>query len=263
MSEEPTAWQARLLDQLQVESARPEFAERLKRQFVQGAFGPLAAPEPTRPHESLRRPSWGPIAAAVLTAAAAIVLIWMRLGADTVGFELLDPVAGAEIRIDGRRYDLGDGVRVSRALRGSREIRTTGQPLTVRVADLMTLELGPESHVEILELSQGTGAIRFATGAGSLSLATGPGFRGNRLTVETPDAEIGVVGTAFAVHVLDQGTCICCTDGEVSISPHAGERPCARVPRDRSNFFHDGKSLESGPVMPGHVAGMKKLQAYW
>jgi ferric-dicitrate binding protein FerR (iron transport regulator) len=263
VTDEPTPQLAHLLDRLSAESARPEFSERLKRQFVQGAFGSVATPEPTPPHESLRRPSWGPIAAAMLTAAAAIVLIWMQLGADAIGFEVLDAAAGAEIRIDGNTYSLGDGVRVSRALRGSREIRTLDQALLVRVADLMTLELGPESHVEILELSKGTGAIRLATDSGSLAFATGPGLQGRQLTVETPDAQIAVVGTAFAVHVLEVGTCICCTDGEVSVTCPSGKAGCTIVPHDESTFFHAGQSHGTGPVMESHVAGMKKLQAYW
>jgi len=263
VSDEPTGELRSLLDLLRSSPARPEFAARLKRQFVQGAFDPDLPASPSEPYEGLRRPSWGPIAASVLVAAAAIVLIWMRFGADSISFEVLDPVAGAEIRIDGTTYALGDGVRVSRALRGSREIHTLDQPLFVRVADLMTLELGPQSQVEILELSGSAGAIRFATRTGSLSLATGPGFAGSRLSVRTPDAEIAVIGTAFAVHVLDPGTCICCTDGEVSVSSPSGNAASVRVPRNESSVFRQGEAIQSGPVMPEHVAAMARLQGYW
>ena len=263
MSDEPTPEMARLLDQLEGASARPEFAAQLKRQFVEGSFGAGLPASASPAHEGLRRPSWGPIAAGMLAAAAAIVLLWMNFSTDSISFEVLDAVAGAEIRIDGAAYDLGDGPRVSRALRGSREIRTLEQPLFLRVADLMTLELGPESRFEILELSGGTQAIRFATDAGSLAIATGPGFEGSRLSIKTPDGDIAVLGTALAVHVFEDSTCICCTDGEVRVSSALGEAAGARIPRDESNVFCDGKSVRSGPVMDDHVTAMERLQGYW
>ena len=263
MSDEPTPELARLLDQLEEAPARPEFAAQLKRQFVEGSIDTGLPAGATPVHEGLRRPSWGPIAAGMLAAAAAIALVWMNFSADSISFEVLDGVAGAEIRIDGTAYDLGDGPRVSRALLGSSEIRTLDQPLFLRVADLMTLELGPESQLEILELSAGARAIRFATDAGSLALATGPGFEGNQLSIKTPDGDVAVLGTAFAVHVFEDSTCICCTDGEVSVSSAPGQAACARIPRDESNVFRNGESIFAGPAMEDHVTAMERLQGYW
>jgi hypothetical protein len=85
--------------------------------------------------------------------------------------------------------------------------------------------------------------------SGRLRVATGPGFRGARLRVTTPDAEVAVAGAKASVLCDPAGTGVCVLEGEATTRADGG--PAVGVPAGRRRFvFRDGGPPEEAEIRP-------------
>ncbi len=84
---------------------------------------------------------------------------------------------------------------------------------------------------------------------GQLRITTGPRFKGARLAIHTPEADVAVTGTTLAVICEPQGTCICVLEGHVDVGARGGEMSV--VDEGRRRFvFNDGRGPEVDEMRP-------------
>ena len=58
--------------------------------------------------------------------------------------------------------------------------------------------------------------MAFTGNQGQLLFATGPDYQSqDGLMVTTAEAEVRPLGTLFAIDLYEEGTCVCCEEGEV------------------------------------------------
>jgi hypothetical protein len=101
--------------------------------------------------------------------------------------------------------------------------------------------------------------------SGGFYFQTGPDFKANKyeLSFKTPDAQIAVVGTVFAVDRFaagmgKEGTCVCCSEGTVSVRDNDAQE--AVTTYGKSCFVPPGgRMLMEGDVVPDHLAPMNDL----
>lgn len=84
---------------------------------------------------------------------------------------------------------------------------------------------------------------------GQLRITTGPRFRGARLAIQTPEAEVGVTGTTLAVICEPHGTCVCVLEGRVDVGARGGEMSVVEEGRRRF-VFNDGRGPEVDEIRP-------------
>ena len=233
---EPAPELERALERLSAPGARPEFAERLRREFVSGEIerrSPVLAA-----HSRARR--WIPWAIA-----AGILLV-------VLPFFLLDPGWKPVWLVVDPDVDT------------SRRIDTSDEPVRVRLGDRFVLELSKRGSLSVeitrSETPGSPGSIRLGLERGSLAVVTSPGFEGSRLEVQTEQALVAVTGTAFAVDVVPgMGTCVCCYAGSIEVCMRLGEASPARVRAGGNAFaFTDGR-LQTGEPVPEHLAPIEGL----
>lgn len=135
--------------------------------------------------------------------------------------------AGARLRVpEGTRIELASGTALRLEIEGGSTValpRSPGRWLgrTVR------------AHLE----------------SGRLRIATGPDFRGARLRVMTPAAEVTAAGTKAAVICEPAGTCVCVLEGEVTVS--GGGTASVPVAAGRRRYvFRDGGPPEEADIRP-------------
>jgi hypothetical protein len=85
--------------------------------------------------------------------------------------------------------------------------------------------------------------------AGEVRLTTGPRFRGARLALTTPEAQVHVTGTTLAVICDPEGTCVCVLEGHVMVGRREG--PMAGVDGGRRRFvYNDDREPEAAEMRP-------------
>lgn len=262
-----------LLRRLEPPRAREEFRAQLARRFVAAeALEPApSAPRvarlaPPRPGARQRAATW---AAAALLAAACVLLV-LRLrpsaGPEALGDGLAWRVAVLDgpVEVDGVRFGPEQASELERALAGASRVVPVRAALVLRAGDRLLLEAAAGTQLELAaarprdsKLSSPPGLVLGAR-AGSLALVTGPAFR-DGLCVLTPDLELGVVGTAFAVDVEPEGTCVCGAEGEVEV--HARAADCSHPVRSGGMAFEsaDGRPCAVGPAHEEHLAPLRAL----
>jgi ferric-dicitrate binding protein FerR (iron transport regulator) len=85
--------------------------------------------------------------------------------------------------------------------------------------------------------------------SGEVRFVTGPRFRGARLTVATPEAQIEVSGTTLAVIRDSVSTCVCVLSGTVRIGPAEGAMETVPAGRRRA-LFRDGRTPHEMTLSP-------------
>jgi hypothetical protein len=246
--QEPDPELARALDQLPQARARENFRSELERRFVGASRVQVSSLAP------LVR--WG----AVLTAAAGLIaLLWPREPGPQ--WNVLNTPSSL-VRIDGQPYT--DLASIQRALESGRRIETTDAALVLELArgtdQLFVLGLQPHTSATLPD--EASHPV-LADASGDLAVITGTAFPGNSLTVRTLDAAASITGTEFAVDTSEQGTCICCATGEVSVESLRGtNQPPAAGPGRRSFVKREVDGYAIGEVYPPHVEPLTALRRY-
>ena len=269
---------ASLLDGFQPEPARAEFRQELLEQFLRGDQR-KARPQVRRSVRSARRRAaprsarkqswrWRLLVGGGLAAAAAL-LLWFRSSheAGSDWSVQSDLSAHQDLMIDGKRPSASGPAALAKRLNTARILETGQQGLNLRFGDLLYLEMGPESILDLsgMPADGDEGDLTLASSKGIFRLATGPDFGGGRrLVFDTPDIEASVVGTIFGVDVYpEKGTCVCCIESEVLVrsnTPGQGEQ---RVLEDRTDFV-DKNGQHQAIEMPGSHAGpLRAMQVEW
>ncbi|MDF1837673.1 MAG: FecR domain-containing protein [Planctomycetota bacterium] len=180
---------------------------------------------------------WAPMAAA-----AALLLFFLGpkfLGGgqkkvpfepNLVAWSLPDDLTGLEWTIDGESVDPASspeeiGERLSQA---KSVAAVDGGGLRLAYGRYFQVAVAEGSALDLSGLSQVASNTDFQLGmvgeSGGFYIQTGPDFKSKNceLTFQTPDAEVGVLGTVFAIdrYTAEQGgegTCVCCSEGNVKV----------------------------------------------
>ncbi len=244
--------------------ARAEFAARLREQFVAGSIKelPVGPPRAERPHIGSPRSSSPFARFAWLAAAAAMIVIGVFLqkaGAPRAVFESLANAA-SDARVDGAALEVGE-------LREGSRVETGEHALDLRVAGAVVIEIGAHSKVRFERIASSPGGdFAFAIESGALRVVTGPDFAPSHLVVRAPDADVSIVGTEFGVDVIDgQGTCVCCTRGEVDVRATHRSNELARIAADQRSFcsVEPAAPPALGAPVDAHVAPVVALRRFW
>lgn len=224
------------------------FRERLKRDFVAGRIGerrPLVLPVPWH-----RRPVWR---LALIPAAAALLVVsvwvtdrgpgWRVMATRGEGVVLVDDV---RVPRDALAGHLEPGARLAVPAGTELDLASpAGLVVQVTAGTELTLPATPGRWFR----RQVTAAVR----GGEIRVTTGSAFVGSRLRVETPEAEIEVTGTTFAVICEPVGTCVCVHDGVVKVGARGGTMEPVGHGR-RRYVFNDGRAPESAEIRPAEIA---------
>jgi hypothetical protein len=226
--------------------ADPAFRARLRRDFVSGAFTARARATAVGPRWRPRASwVWAPVAAGLLVLAGA----WLNRGP---GWTVASAGSDGFAIVDGRPIPMLHREDLARALRDGGAIRLES------TAELELVAPG-QLAIEVTAATDATvppapglwfgRAVRGAVRSGELRITTGRGFRGARLAVETPEAEVEVTGTTLAVIRERVGTCVCVMDGRVMMGAQGGAMaPIA--PGMRRFMFNDGRPAEEDSMRP-------------
>lgn len=224
------------------------FRQRLKHDFVAGRIGErraLVLPVPWH-----RRPLWR-LAWVPATVALVVVSVWMTdrgsgwtvMAARGDGAVVVDGVTVAGEALAGR---LRPGARLAVPAGAEVDLASmSGMVVQVTEGTEFTLPATPGRWFR----RQVTAAVH----RGEIRVTTGPAFAGARLQVETPEAEIEVTGTTFAVICEPAGTCVCVHDGLVKVGARGGSME--PVTNGRRRFvFNDGRAPESAEIRPTEIS---------
>jgi ferric-dicitrate binding protein FerR (iron transport regulator) len=227
--------------------AATAFRERLKRDFVTGRIGEQRVLElPLGWH---RRLAWRLALAPVALAALAMTVVLANRGP---AWTILAIAGDGVAVVDRAPVPLAHGEELGRRLH-------PGAHLTVPVAAEVELASAGGMVIQVtggteftLPASPGRWFGRRVVGAlqgGEVRVTTGPGFRGARLRLDTPEATVEVTGTTLAVICEPAGTCVCVYDGVVKVGARGAA--AASVPGGRRRFvFNDGRPPELADIRP-------------
>src|SRR5439155_21429600 len=85
--------------------------------------------------------------------------------------------------------------------------------------------------------------------AAGLPITTGCHFRGARLDIVTPSANVEISGTTVAVICEPEGTCVCVLEGRVQVGEKGGKGVAVEQGRRRF-IYNDGREPESAVIRP-------------
>lgn len=289
----------RALSKLDVPIARAEFREDLREQFMTGDFGEERL-EPERP--IARMGMWGAVGLVAATIAVLLVVrpweesdgVPVEPGTELVAEDVPEPevetpsdpheieappavedavawrVVGTRkgaVRLDGVEFPPEEYAALDRALRDGREIEVLDGELRLRFGNSVLVEATETSVFSLTGTIVGEPAsdsdLSFAVERGVLRVCTGPEFPGTTLALSTPDVELGVTGTAFAVDLYDRGTCVCCTEGAVAVKPV--EIDCTHeVAAETMVFAFRDRTVEcaTGAAMQPHAEPLRALEEF-
>jgi hypothetical protein len=196
---------------------------------------------------------------APLAAAAALVLFLLLDRPRPRVWEVLDGTSAGVCLVDGRRFDTREREPLCEALASASEIDSLDATLRLAVRDEALVELAPRTRVSAARFSA-AGAWTLRADEGSLRIATLPGFRGRGLTVHTPDLDVRLSGTALAVDVEPQGTCVCCLEGTLDCRPDGCE-PGPVASGAMCFGYRDRRPAARGAAYEPHVAPLRELMA--
>ncbi len=275
--------------------ARPDFRERLRAEFLATPFearaplevepqdlGPAPEVAPrwgeglpvaeilTPALSPARRPWFTLVSIAAIAAAALFLFQWQsptrwRVGSSSE-FTL--------VRVDGQEFSPAQGARLAAALKPGSVIEVEGGALDLLLDTRVALSLAAGSALSLVAVpeSEVLASIWLEQQRGSLAVVTGPGFVDANLRIQTPDSEVRVVGTRFAVDVIaGLGTCVCCDEGVVSVfdQPLTQDLVPEGTPEHKLSqgemtfIFSDHRPREIGPAIAEHLAPIESLRQAW
>ena len=275
--------------------ARPDFRERLRAEFLAAPFEARAASEvdaqdlgpapevaprwgeglpvaeifaPAR--SPTRRPWFTLVSVAAIAAAVLLLFQWQ----DPTGWRVGAASEFTLARVDGQEFSPAQSARLAAALKPGSVIEVEGGSLELLLDTRIALSLAAGSALTLMAVPEPEvlGSIWFEQQRGSLAVVTGPGFVDANLRIRTPDSEVRIVGTRFAVDVIaGMGTCVCCDEGSVSVfdQPLTQElvpegTPEHKLSRGEMSFiFSDHRPTKIGSAMAEHLAPIESLRQVW
>jgi len=236
-----------------------------------------------RPAMAVRLRNWGVIGLVAATIALLVVVRPWEPGEPTIELpvesvaqggaaQALDPapwhVVGARagaVRVDGVEFALADAAdpeALDHALSHGRVVEVLEGDLRLRLGSSLLIEATEASEFSLTEKAC-SADLTLAVERGVLRVCTGPEFPGTTLALRTPDVELSVTGTAFAIDLYDKGTCICCTDGTVNVEPL--DMPCSHSVSAGTMVFASRDRLvpcATGDVMEPHAEPLRALEDF-
>ncbi len=245
---------------------RAEFLRDLEARFTSVA-SPRAVDAPALgvfPARASQRASSRPrvlgwaIAAGIAAVAASALAIFGSRTSDTLRWA---PVAGhlplSPVTVDGRSVGPAEFAIAFANGTVPHTLVTGTDAVWLQLGERMVCELAPGSEAELGPLPYDGSSLVIAARKGTLRVCTGEEFVGSKLDVKTPDFDLAITGTSFAVDIDDEGTCVCCLEGRVVMKAPAafdetwavdGGRMC-RIYHDERAPKWDELSQKHGPAL--------------
>jgi hypothetical protein len=245
----------RSLSRLSRPAARPEFRDRLRRQFVRGPVPERASAWGSMPHLS-------PLSLAALTATTAALMLFLGWQLNAGPTWKITAISGHEIvRVDGRPVASDSPAKVARALKpGSRVWLPEGTQLDLELPGVAVIQIVGGSSAR-LPGSPGRWlgrSMKASIETGEIRISTGPAFQGIRFDVRTPEVRAVVTGTTLAVLRQRDASCVCVLEGEVAMlggtddgTVHAGYR---------RSVYRDGSAALLEPIRPMEAMKLTMLR---
>lgn len=225
--------------------ADPEFRARLKQAFVSGRIAP-AAPAVGRPAMPARPDTSAPWEGLPwmrvgLALASAAVMFFVVVGLNHGPQWQVRSISGEGVAvIDGRPVALDHHDEIARMIRpGSRVRVPDGADIVLASAGCMALDLTSGTDA-VVPASPGRWfgrSVSTEVQSGTLRITTGARFHGAHLSVQTPAADVRVVGTTLAVICESEGTCVCVLEGSVEVGARGGG-PRVEVPHGERRYVY-------------------------
>lgn len=234
------------------------FRARLKDAFVSGEIASKASPgadgagdAPPAPGGKIvpMRRRWPGVFSLAIAATAAVLYFATRPQPEE--FTVMGGDAVATVQ-RGDREEPISAASAQTVAAGAAVTVATGS-LDLRWGNVVALRVNPGSVV-LPDLREGQ-PMTFDVAQGEVVFLTGPGFPGRRLTVDTPEGRVEVVGTAFAVYRDDGGTCVCVLEGTASVG--VDEADMEPVPPSKRKVIPaDGSAPAILDIVPAHREGL-------
>ena len=195
----------------------------------------------------------------------------------------VDPIPAPEVAVWTVVGDVGnvlvDGVEltsasaVDDALAAAERVEVMQGDLRLRLGDAVLVEATPTTAFAFNDASASSGdpaatsakdrLLALTVDSGVLRVCTGPDFPGSTMGLTTPDIELGVTGTAFALDIYPQGTCVCCIEGTVDVKPLDLEQR-HDVSADGMLFAHRDRAKPCflGDVRHEHTSPLHTLEEF-
>jgi len=244
---------------------RPEFRERLRRDFISGSLrGALpAAPGGWSWRELFfARPAvrWALLPAAGLAAVLVAAVLYNSTHRPVWSVAQVTP-EGA-IWVDGARVDASRLAGEIPAFRGGERIRLeNGAQLDLMLPGKVVLQAAPATEFEVPKAPGPllAGAIRGAIQRGEVRLSTGPDFPGSRLIMQGSMAMAEVTGTTLSVLCNPDSTCVCVFDGAVAMVDNRGATEMVRAGTRRTVYSQEKPALLE-PILPMETMKLSMLR---
>ncbi|MBD3237564.1 MAG: hypothetical protein GF330_12730 [Candidatus Eisenbacteria bacterium] len=224
---------------------RPDFAQRLRSDFVSGTLATTREQDAARARE--RRSAlrlWMTAGAAAVAILALIVLSGLNRGPQ---WQPVAPAQPGRVLIDDQPLALDDLETLARHLRpGAHLVCSDSTGFELFAGEQLWIEMTPGSDM-ILPPTAGRWWGRSPRGRvedGEVRFTTGAGFAGTELRIATAIAEVEVRGTTIAVIDSPEATCVCVYEGEVRMGPRDAAMQRLDAGRRRILYGDDRAPLE-------------------
>jgi ferric-dicitrate binding protein FerR (iron transport regulator) len=265
---EPERQASQRVRELAAVAADPDFRARLAADFASGDIERMprhavVMPLPWHRREMTR---WAVAAAA----AAALVVAALALNQGPA-WRVVSRHGGGLLSVDGREVALSDGASLDRMIRAGVQLATPSDgDLVLQAGDQMMLAVASGSVVTLPGTAGRWFGRRLAgrVDEGIMRVSTGAAFHGAALALRTPEAQVHVTGTTFAVICEPAGTCVCVLEGMVRVGPlgatmadipggmrgyvYASGAPMVRATMRPDERIELGDLLERRTMRPGH-----------
>lgn len=243
MSTRPTSHQ----DLVDILRAHPPELDELTRARIEKRL--LAAASAPRDRQQARRGAKLAAAALLAVAAAVLVAVLASMARDD---EEAAPVARFERREAAFAIERG-------TLEDGSTLRTAEDEIAQLDVGGSRVRIGGRSRVRLARLAREQ--VVLALDRGSLDVAFHPRERGReRLTIETPDARVEVVGTVFRVTTDADATEVSVIEGVVRVVPIGGGAPRS-VGAGASTRIARSRGDRAEPETPDHAASAEAAAA--
>jgi len=231
--------------------------ERVADPPVEGWDEESAASPNLRPESGSRlttRPRLRPVGLTLVAAAAVWALVSLRWGADAPDWALVASEGQGTVWVDEVAYDARQLPRAE--LRSGAHLRTdSGIGLELVRAEVFAIELSPGSDLTLPRVEE-DGSYSASVRSGMATWVTGSSFPGHELRIETPDAEVQVHGTTFAVLADDEKTCVSVFEGVVGLRTIDGQVHPVEAGRCRRVYRAPEPKETEDELSAGQVASL-------
>jgi ferric-dicitrate binding protein FerR (iron transport regulator) len=256
---EPERLASQRVRELPRAAAEPEFRARLAADFASGRIeqAPRRGAVVVLPWHRREMTRWA--LGAALASALVVAALAMNQGPS---WRVVSRHGGGIASVNGREVALSDGALLDRMIRAGAQLAMPADgDLTLRAGDQMMLVVDPGSVVTL----PGT-AVRWygrrlsgRVDAGVMRISTGASFHGASLALRTPEAQVRVTGTTFAVICEPAGTCVCVLEGVVRVGPLGAAM--AEIPGGmRGYVYANGAPMVQATMRPDETIKLGELR---